>query len=293
MDELGATRDLGLTLAGGGNRTLYNLALIERWGERLWPRLAAVGGVSAGACMLALYVSGRAQAARDFWHIRRREVSRNLDPARLLRGQAIAPHGEVYRDTLLHAFDAEALARIQSAPFPILSLAAAPPAPLPASLGTVLGFGAYKIEKGLRAGLVHPSAGRRLGFRPVIVDARSCESAEELADLILASSSTPPFTPIGRFRGEALIDGGVIDNVPAFVAETVPEVRRNLVLLSRPYPTSVLGRQGRRLYLAPTAPPPCECWDYTRSDLAEATYDMGAREADHHAPILGRFLGDR
>jgi len=285
-------RDLGLTLAGGGNRTLYNLALIERWAEQLEPRLAAVAGVSAGACMLCLYVAGRSTAAREFWHLRRRMVSRNLDPGRLLRGESFAPHGEVYRDTLLHAFaDPEALARLQNAPYPILILAAAPPSPLPASLGTILGFGAYALEKSLRQGLLHPTFGRRLGFRPVVIDARTCTSAEEVASLVLASSSTPPFTPIGSFRGESLIDGGVIDNVPAWLVEETQGLRRNLVLLSRPYPQEVLGRRGKRLYLAPTKPVPCECWDYTRSDLAQATYLMGSRESAHHQPILNRFLG--
>ena len=98
------TRDLGLTLAGGGNRTLYGLALLERWSERLLPRLAAAAGVSAGACMICLHVAGRAGLAREFWHVRRREVVRNLDPARLLRGKSIAAHGDVYRDTLLYGF---------------------------------------------------------------------------------------------------------------------------------------------------------------------------------------------
>lgn len=286
-------RDLGLTLAGGGNRTLYGLALLERWSDRLLPRLAAAAGVSAGACMICLHVAGRAGQARDFWHVRRREVVRNLDPLRLLRGKSIAAHGDVYRDTLLYGFGGGGLERVRAAAFPILVLAAAPPAPVPAGLGTAIGFGAYNLEKRLRAGMVHPTIGRRLGFRAVVVDARTCESAEELTELVLASSATPPFTPIGRFRGEALIDGGVIDNVPAFVAEAVPEVERNLVLLSRPYPEAVLGRHGRRLYLAPRERTPVECWDYTRSDLADRTHAMGLREAADHEPALGRFLGDR
>jgi predicted acylesterase/phospholipase RssA len=287
------TRDLGLTLAGGGNRTLYALALLERWSERLLPRLAVAAGVSAGACMICLHLAGRADEAREFWHVRRREVVRNLDLARLLRGKSIAAHGAVYRDTLLFGFARGGLDRLRATPFPVLVLAAAPPSPLPPTLATVLGFGAYSLEKQLRSDMLHPSAGRRLGFRPVIIDARTCESAEEITDLILASSATPPFTPIGRFRGEALIDGGVIDNVPAFVAETVAGVAKNLVLLSRPYPPALLGRRDRRLYLAPVERTPVECWDYTRSDLADATHAMGQREASLHEPALGRFLGDR
>ena len=185
------------------------------------------------------------------------------------------------------------LDRLRALPFPIWVVTSSLPRRLPVPLALSLGLAAYNLEKRLRAGMVHPTVGRRLGFRPVIVDARACESAEELTDLVLASSATPPFTPIGRFRGEALIDGGVIDNVPAFVAETVPEVAKNLVILSRPYPPSALGRHGRRLYLAPSQRTPVECWDYTRSDLADATHAMGGREAPIHEPSLGRFLGDR
>src|SRR5206468_12436179 len=121
---------------------------------------------------------------------------------------------------------------------------------------------------------------------PVAIDARICESAEELANLILASSATPPFTPIGRFRGLRLLDGGMIDNAPAFVAEEHKEARRNIVLLSRPYHPSVLGIQGRRLYIAPSMPTPIGRWDYTQPHLLDETVAMGEREAMLHSPVL-------
>ena len=46
------------------------------------------------------------------------------------------------------------------------------------------------------------------------VSVRECASAESLADLILASSCTPPFTPVLSWKGRAVLDGGLIDNVP-------------------------------------------------------------------------------
>ncbi|MEY4511182.1 MAG: hypothetical protein RLZZ450_3304 [Pseudomonadota bacterium] len=42
-------RDLGLTLAGGGNRSFYQQALLEAWGDQLWSRVATVSCASAGA----------------------------------------------------------------------------------------------------------------------------------------------------------------------------------------------------------------------------------------------------
>jgi predicted acylesterase/phospholipase RssA len=119
---------------------------------------------------------------------------------------------------------------------------------------------------------------------------RDCASPEELADLVLASSATPPFTPVGCFRTRRLLDGGLVDNVPAFVAEKRPGVRRTIVLLTRPYAPRVLGHRGRRLYLAPTGPTPIGRWDYTRPEALEDTVAMGEAEALVHAPALDAFL---
>jgi len=120
-----------------------------------------------------------------------------------------------------------------------------------------------------------------------VFDARDCETPDDLADLILASSATPPFTPVGRHRGQRLLDGGPIDNAPAFVADAVDGVKKNLVLLTRAVPSRDVGA---RVYLAPSTPVPVKAWDYTRPDLLEATIAMGARESALHEPTLRRFL---
>ena len=83
----------------------------------------------------------------------------------------------------------------------------------------------------------------------------------------------------------------MIDNAPAFVVEERhPEVKRSIILLSRPYHPSVLGIQADRLYLAPTQPTPINRWDYTRPHLLDETVAMGEREAAVHQPLLDRFL---
>jgi predicted acylesterase/phospholipase RssA len=108
--------------------------------------------------------------------------------------------------------------------------------------------------------------------------------------LVLASSATPPFTPLGRVRGQLLLDGGMVDNAPAYLAEAVPGVERTLVLLTRPYPGPNIGWQGRRLYLAPTEPPPISRWDYTSVARVEATLALGRADADRHASALEALL---
>lgn len=285
-----ARRNLGITFAGGGNRSFYQLGLLHRWGDRLLPRTAAIAACSAGAAVVTLFLAERERITRDFWKARREHVSRNLDLTRLLRLRTPVPHGPIYRDTLLCAYAEGGLQRIRTQPFPVLVVAAALPAVLPRSAAALIGYSAYNLEKRVRPKMIHPKLARRLGFAPYVVDARTCQTAEELADLVIASSSTPPFTPVGRFRGRRLLDGGLIDNVPAYAAEEVRQVEHNLVLMSRPYPPDVTGLRGRRLYVAPSKPPPLEPWDYTRPDLLDATIELGERDADHHLPALRDLL---
>ncbi len=286
-------RDLGLTFAGGGNRAFYQLGLMHRWGDALLPRVAAIAACSAGACVAALMLSGRHAQAAEYWRWRVRDLRRNLDWTNLLRGRSPAPHGPIYRDTLLHAAAEGGLERLRAQPFPILALTAASPRLLPVAAAVPLGLAAYNLEKRLRKAMMHPTLGRRLGFRPVVFDLRDCCTPSELADVVIASSSTPPFTPVGRCGPHrSLLDGGMIDNVPADVADAAAGVSRNVVLLTRPYPAALTGVHGTRLYLAPSRPVPADRWDYTRPHLVDATIAMGEDEAALHAPALERFLGD-
>jgi predicted acylesterase/phospholipase RssA len=284
-------RDLAITFAGGGNRAFYQLGLMRRWAPDLLPRVSAIAAVSAGACVITFLLSGRSDEIYAFWKNLRRDVSKNFEWAKVLRGERPAPHAAIYREMLLYAFSEGGLERVRAQPFPVLVLAAAFPRFLPAGVAVVTGLGAYSLEKRVRKRMVHPTLGRALGFSPFVFDARACESPAELTDLVIASSATPPFTPVGRFRDRALLDGGLVDNVPAFVADAAPGVRRNLVLLTRPYPTASVGARGSRLYLAPTSPVPISRWDYTRPELLDATIEMGEREADFHGPALDAFLG--
>jgi predicted acylesterase/phospholipase RssA len=283
-------RDLGLTLAGGGNRSFYQQALLEAWGERLWSRVAAVSCVSAGAAIAVMSLTGRAALARVHWDAARRGILKNLDVSRLLRGEKLAPHGPIYRSTIEFSLYEGGLERVRALPFPIWVLCAVPPRHLPLTLSTWLGLGAYSLEKKWNPRQLHPRAGAQLGFREFAFDARACETPQELADLLIASSSTPPFTPVGNFRRQPLLDGGICDNVPAALAERDPAVRKTLVLLTRPYPEGVTGEHGRRLYLEPSAPVPIGRWDYREGAPVEATLTLGRTDAERYAPRLEAWL---
>jgi hypothetical protein len=210
-------------------------------------------------------LSERRDATWEFWQRRRHGVTRNLDWKRLLAGKSPAPHGPIYRDTLLEAAADGGLERIRALPFPLLVTASTFPRRVPAPLAAALGIVVYSLERKLYPDELHPSLATRVGLSSVAFDARECTTPDELADLVIASSSTPPFTPIGTFRSARLLDGGLVDNVPAALAESVEGVKRNLVLLTRPLGTRPSLRQGKRLYLAPSAPVPVDRWDYTHT----------------------------
>ncbi len=287
-----APRRLGLTLAGGGNRAFWQIGMLERWWAELEPRLGAIAACSAGASTAVTWLSGRRLQTHEYWLGRRAGVTRNFEWHRMLRGRRPTPHEPIYRATLRHALSEGGLERIQRLPFPALILTAAIPAWLPAPVATVVGMTAYSVERELNRGKLHPRSGRTIGFQPVVVDARSCAHIEDLVDLVLASSATPPFTGIGRHRGRRLLDGGMVDNAPAFVADGVPGIARNLVLLTRPYPAASVGWQGTRLYLCPTEPVPINRWDYTSLQRVEETIALGRRDAERHAAAVRRFIDD-
>lgn len=283
-------RDLGITFAGGGNRAFYQVGLLRQWGDELFPRTRAIAACSAGACVATFYLSERHDEITSYWRERRKHVTRNFVWRRLLKGERPNEHEVIYRDTLMHAFADGGLERIRRLPFPLLILASLVPPLMPSALAAPLAICAYQLEKKLRPEMIHPTFGRKLGFAPAVYDARDCATPQQLTDLVIASSATPPFTSVGRVADLRLLDGGVIDNVPASIAEDIPGVRRNLVLLTRPYPSRVTGRHGTRLYIAPTRPVPIERWDYTRPDLLDATIAMGETEADTHKAALDEFL---
>ena len=282
-------RDVALTFAGGGNRAFYQLGMLREWGDWLLPRTAGVATCSAGAYVFLLYLAQRWNESWDFWLKAREGTTQNIRFRNAFSGEPMAPHGRVYRATTMHMLDGGGLERIQASPFPIWILCAAFPRYLPGPLAVTIGLAGYQVEKALYPTRIHPRLGRALGFRPVAIDARTCRTREELTDAVMASSATPPFTPVVTINGEPLLDGGLVDNAPAFLGDEVPGATRNLVFLTRAYPGARL-RTRHRLYLAPTRPVPTHRWDYTRPHLVADTIEQGVREAAVHRPAVEEFL---
>jgi len=235
----------------------------------------AVSAVSAGSAMACALFSGEADAVLAHFKTITAKNPKNYYLQNLLSDERIYPHYGMYRETLLNFVDASTLKRLHDGP-DIRVVFARPPRWLGGRAGLVLGMAGYSLEKKLFEPL-HAQAGRLLGFEAETVPVSACKTPEELADLIIASSCTPPFTPLLSRDGRPVLDGGVVDSVPVFAVDDLPG--KTLVLLSRPYERP-LPQTGERLYVQPSKKTPVSKWDYTRPDLLQQTYDLGRRDGE-------------
>ena len=159
-----------------------------------------------------------------------------------------------------------------------------PPHLLPLSLAIPLGIGGYQIEKKWRAP-VHPRTGRRLGFTQEFISVRDLEVRADLAATIAASSSVPPFMPIGRVGARPALDGGLVDNVPVEpLTELEAAGQQTLVLLTRRY--SVLPQVANRTYVrSPRSRSTCVSSRSTSRTASAAAYELGLRDGAAFARV--------
>ncbi len=238
-----------------------------------------VAGASAGAAIACMYYSGRTEFAIDYFKDATSRNAKNFYMSGLFGGESAFPHYAMYRDLMLKTMDGPALKKLRKGP-DIRILVSRPPAYLGPRSATFLGLGAYLIDKHVY-GSVHPKLPSRMGFYPEIESARDCETAEQLADLVLASSCTPPFTPIMRRNGATVLDGGLIDNVPL---RALSKNEGNvLVLLTRQYAESAIPVVPGRVYVQPSRPSPIAKWDYTNPRGIQEVFDLGRRDGEKFA----------
>ncbi len=271
-----------VVLAGGGHRCWWQLG----WWDVVAPALGLapieMAGVSAGAATACLIYASSSAAALDYYERRLVKGSRNFYPGNVLRAGARAlPHESIYREALATFFDDEGFDRLQRSAPRIRVMIARPPAGWHPVVAVGAGLLAYNIEKYCYRPL-HPTFGLRLGFTPEVFEVADCATAQALIDLIIASSSTPPFTAIQRVAGGPTLDGGLIDNVPvsALSPMTVDAPRSTLVLVTRHYPARapVFEHEGR-VYVQPSRAVAVSSWDYTSPSRYRATYQQGRIDA--------------
>lgn len=263
-----------VVFAGGGNRCFWQAGFWLAVAEPLGWRPERVAAVSAGAAIACMVFGGLTEQSLDHFKAVTARNRCNAYWGNMFRGAPVFPHAAMYRNGVLAVVDEEALARLQQGPEILVQIAR-----FPRFLGTrsamLLGGLAYELDKKVRKTL-HPRLGQRLGFFAEVVSVRECPTPEAFADLIIASSCTPPFTPAMRHKGRPVLDGGVVDNVP--VGALNGASGNTLVLLTRRYGS--LPEVPGRLYVQPSRDGLVSSWDYTDPEGIQATFDLGRRDGE-------------
>jgi len=272
-----------VVFAGGGCRCFWQAGFWSTAAPALDLRPGAVAGVSAGAALACAVFAGVLDRVREEFTDRVAANRRNAYPANALGEDPVFPHEGIYRGTMLATLDPPALARLHAGPEIRVALGRRPPWSGP-RMAVALGLVAFLAEQPRRHG-VHGRWGRRLGFRFETASVRDCATPEELAELVLHSSCTPPITPFYSRAGDVVFDGGIVDAVPV---EAAPEAERTLVLLTRCFPDEALPRREGLTYVAPSQPVPVAKWDYTRPALVQETFDLGRRDGERFAREAGQ-----
>jgi predicted acylesterase/phospholipase RssA len=268
-----------VVFAGGGCRCFWQVGFWEEAAPALQLRPQVIGAVSAGAAMACMLFADAAKEGLAAFRARVAANRRNVYPLNALTRRPLFPHPQIYRDTITATLDTQRLARLHAGP-DIRVLIALVPRWLGPRTGFLLGLLAYEAETFIQSG-PHAALGRRAGFVPEIASVRDCRTPDDVADLILHSSCTPPITPVYRRGTRAVLDGGLIDSAPV---ETIPAPPPpTLVLLTKPYPPASIPNVAGRLYVQPSQPVPVHKWDYTSPDRVLSTYELGRRDGERFA----------
>ncbi len=265
-----------VVFAGGGCRCVWQAGFWHVAGIPLGLDKAIIGCVSAGAAMACLARADRILEGMAVFKKNFKNNQKNAYFSRLGTPDPVFPQHAIYRGGLLSVLDEKAMRKINRSPG-IRVLIAKPPRSLNAQMATLLGIGTYTLEKHL-LNPMHPTWSRRLGFQPIVVEAGTCTTADQLVDVILQSSCTPPFVPELFRNGHPVLDGGLIDNVPVIAVKELQGTM--LVLLSRCYSQDRIPAIKGRFYVQPSRPPFINRWDYTNPGGLQNTFDLGCRDAE-------------
>ena len=261
-----------VVFAGGGIRCFWQAGF---WSEVAVPlniHPEKVAAVSAGAAMACMIFAGLWEETLDLFKLATGHNRRNIYPANIFRNAPVFPHAAMYRKAILEVIDMKSIQRIHRGPDIRIQIVRLPRWFGPYT-GTLAGFLAYQLEKSFYRP-VHPKLGRGIGFIPEVISVRDCRTPEALADLILASSCTPPFTPVLNYNGFPVLDGGIVDNVPVTAIGSAEG--NTLVLLTRSYPK--VPAIAKRTYVQPSEPISVSKWDYTNPAGLQAAFDLGCHD---------------
>jgi predicted acylesterase/phospholipase RssA len=268
--------------AGGGSRCFWQLGFWDGANEAglgLDSSVRYAASTSAGCAIAVAAMLDRGRDALDMFKELTAANPANIHWDKLLPGNPgpLLPHMRMYREALEVFLSPEDLRALDGKQVEFLM--SIPPALLPGVLGPLAAFPVYGLEKHL-TGVVHSGWTRKMGFRPLVKGNRDARGIGDLVEMILASSCVPPVLPSPGIDGRKVLDGGLIDNVPAHLADGRDGT--TLVLLSKRY-RKPLPRLPQRVYAQPSRQIRIDKFDYANPQGLQDTYDLGLEDGRRFA----------
>lgn len=274
------TGGLAVVLAGGGGKTLWSMGVLDSIRDLL-PPVEHWAGVSAGAAMALVQVSGRITESLDNIVASARANPANVHLGQALRGKPLFPHEAMFRASLRFMLAEGGFERVRvGAPVHILlSYVDTGRSGLRAGLNAI---GAFTRRD--RSGRLHGPASPPPGMSMQVVRSIDASGPDQLIDWVMMSANTPGISPSVQISGRRYLDGALIDNVPVRALPESAKAGRVLVILSGPKKVARrplrTAEGGTILYLAPADDPPARTWDYASGEAMQATIDAGRREGE-------------
>ncbi len=184
---------------------------------------------------------------------------------------------------LEEVFGPKEILALHRAPEVLIQLAH-PPRWMPGAVAALAAIGAYQVEK-LVTGAAWSRAGRMVGLGPSWVSTHALQQPAQLVEALLATSSVPPFMPVGQIGGLVALDGGLVDNPPLEkLLEAEWQGRHTLVLATRPNapPSTAL-----RTIVRPSSPIMIDKFSVTDAAGIRAAYELGLMDGAAFARTLG------
>lgn len=257
-----------LVLQGGGIRCAWQAGFITALDRAIPIRPWAISAVSASSTVACALVCRRLESAIDSFKAAIACKAKTTFVARMLKGQGILPHADIYRNAVLRTFDQAAMEDLFVGP-DIQILVTRMSARLPKYPGMLAGLSL--------SGLQSFRAGRRMqaqfGFRKEFVPVKSCATPADLADLVLASSCTPPFTPFYSLHGRPVLDGGLTESVPL---SGLPQ-RKGLTLALLTGKLATTDQVPGILYAGPSEDMHVNSWTYDTEKI-DYLYALGQKD---------------
>jgi predicted acylesterase/phospholipase RssA len=265
-----------LIMQGGGIRCLWQAGFLSAVAPHWDRKPGKIFAVSAGAAIACAFAADRLDAGVEAFREAVSRNKKNFYPSHLLSRKPAFPHAAMYRALLSDVLNDSGMKALQRGP-DVEILLCRPPRRLSAVTvkALLLGIGLsrrFSATKNISSTLIRTS-----GLSPEFVSVRSCLDARGVTDLVLASSSTPPFTPLFSYQGRHALDGGVLESIP--MSGLRPAGARALVILTSPHhpqmqQASFSPRSGVA-YVAPSRHVAGAPWDYANPRLLDAFYSLG------------------